>query len=99
MAKKDSALSRQGLRAAKKGKPTPDDEIDFSDIPELTDAQLKSARRLGRPRLGDKAKRMISIRLDPDLLLIIQKEAARKGKRYQAFISEILAKSLKKKAA
>ena len=37
----------------------PDSKIDYSDIPELTDQQLKQARRVGRPRTG-KAKRLIA---------------------------------------
>ena len=42
----------------------PDSRIDFSDIPESTDAELKRARRVGRPRTG-KAKQLIAIRIAP----------------------------------
>ncbi|MCX6110943.1 MAG: hypothetical protein NTZ90_15215 [Proteobacteria bacterium] len=28
----------------------PDNQIDYSDIPELTDEELKRARRVGRPK-------------------------------------------------
>jgi hypothetical protein len=42
----------------------PDSRIDFSDIPESTDAELKRARRVGRPKTGD-AKQLIAIRIAP----------------------------------
>jgi hypothetical protein len=35
-------------RAPKGTKPTPDSRLDFSDIPESTDAELQRARRVGR---------------------------------------------------
>lgn len=44
----------------------PDSQIDFSDIPEATDAQLKRMRRVGRPSSG-MAKQLIAIRLSPGL--------------------------------
>jgi hypothetical protein len=34
----------------------PDSRIDLSDIPESTDAELKRARRLGRPKTGNATK-------------------------------------------
>jgi hypothetical protein len=40
----------------------PDSEIDFSDIPEATDKELKRMRRVGRPSSG-MAKQLIAIRL------------------------------------
>src|SRR2546425_13355795 len=64
MARKAFASSARGRRAAKSGKPMPDSQIDFSDIPELTDEQLRRARRVGRPRSGH-AKQLIAIRIDP----------------------------------
>lgn len=73
MARKNLGSSRRAPQAAKKGRITKDADIDFSDLPELSDEQLKSSRRLGRPRLGDRAKRLISIRLDPELLLKLAK--------------------------
>jgi predicted DNA binding CopG/RHH family protein len=36
------------VRTGKNARPTPDSEIDFSDIPPSTDAELKRARRVGR---------------------------------------------------
>lgn len=93
MGRKNSGSSQRGQLAAKRGRITKDADIDFSDIPELTDEQLKKARRLGRPRLGDKAKRLISIRLDPELLLSLQEQAEKKGIGYQNLIHQILQKA------
>jgi len=93
MARKNSGSSRRAPQAAKKGRITKDADIDFSDLPELSDEQLKSSRRLGRPRLGDRAKRLISIRLDPELLLSLQEQAEKKGVGYQNLIHQILQKA------
>lgn len=93
MARKNLGSFRRGQQVAKKGRITKDSDIDFSDIPELSDDELKRARRLGRPRLGDKAKRLISIRLDPDLLLSLQEQAEKKGIGYQSLIQQILLKA------
>lgn len=54
-----SARARQVVKSAK---PLPDSRIDFSDIPESTDAELKRARRVGRPKTGS-AKQLIAIRI------------------------------------
>jgi uncharacterized protein (DUF4415 family) len=81
-------------RAAKKGSLTKqlrDKDIDFSDIPELTDAQLMSMRRVGRPPIGDQARQLIAIRVDPKILMLLQAQAKRQGKGYQTLINEILA--------
>ncbi|MBM4127889.1 MAG: hypothetical protein FJ247_11160 [Nitrospira sp.] len=45
----------------------PDSQIDFSDVPELSDEQLKRMKRVGRPVTG-LAKQLIAIRLSPRLL-------------------------------
>ena len=73
----------------------PDSAIDFSDIPESTDEELRTARRVGRPRMDD-AKVLIAIRIRPSLLARIQKAAKEAGKPYQSFIHEILEKRMKK---
>jgi hypothetical protein len=44
------ASSARGKRAGKIVKPTPDSRLDFSDIPESTDAELQRARRVGRDK-------------------------------------------------
>lgn len=94
MTKKRSGSSARGGRREKSGKPTPDSEIDVSDIPELTDEQLTNARRVGRPK-SDNPKKLIAIRLSPKLLADIQKIAARKRKPYQTFMQELLEKAIK----
>lgn len=60
----------------------PDSRIDFSDIPESTAAELKRARRAGRPRTGN-AKKLIAIRLSPRLLAQLRRLAAKQSKPYQ----------------
>ena len=67
----------------------PDSEIDFSDIPESTDEELRRARRVGRPVSG-MAKQLIAIRLSPKLLNQLRKMAARQRKPYQTLIHELL---------
>jgi hypothetical protein len=53
MASKQFASSARGRRPGKNEKHMPDSRIDFSDIPESTDDELKRARRVGRPRTGN----------------------------------------------
>ena len=64
MRKKRSASSARGKRVAKSVKHILDSQIDFSDIPEATNEQLKRMRRVGRPSTG-MAKQLIAIRLSP----------------------------------
>lgn len=71
-------------------------KIDFSDIPELSEKQISSMRRVGRPPLGDRPRKLIAIRLDSKVLDWIRVTAARKGLQYQSLINEILAKEMKK---
>jgi uncharacterized protein (DUF4415 family) len=87
MAKKPFASSVRGKRAAKNERLMPDSRIDFSDIPESTGAELKRARRVGRPKRGD-AKRLIAIRIAPRLLARIRRLAAKQSKPYQTLIHE-----------
>ena len=98
MAKKQSALSAHGKRAARSTKPTADQEIDFSDIPDSTDEELKRARRVGRPATGS-AKQLIAIRIDPKLLERLRKLASKQHKPYQTLIHELLEKAATKKAS
>ena len=75
----------------------PDSQLDFSDIPESTDAEPSRARRIGRPKTG-RAKRLIAIRLDPRLLSKLRRMAKKHGKPYQTFIHELLDKATQRVA-
>ncbi len=66
--------------------------IDFSDIPEASIAQLGVMRRVGRPPLGDAARRLIAIRIDPLVLAAVRREAKRRALGYQSLINQILAR-------
>jgi len=93
MAKKQSASSAHGRQAAKNVKSMRDNDIDFSDIPESTDEELRRARRVGRPSTG-KAKQLIAIRSSPEVLKKLKKLAARSDKPYQTLINELLEKAV-----
>ncbi len=94
--KKSRELSAQGERTAKKGKGIRRKKIDYSDIPELSQRQLASLRRVGRPPIGDEPRKLIAIRLDPRILEWVRKTAARKRLPYQSLINDILAREMKK---
>ena len=87
MKKKRSGSSAQDRRVGRNVKHIPDSQIDFSDIPEATDEQLRRMRRVGRPASG-MAKQLIAIRLSPRLLSQLRKMAAKQGKPYQSLIHE-----------
>jgi predicted DNA binding CopG/RHH family protein len=89
MGRKRFASSARGKRAAKSATPIPDSRLDFSDIPESSDAELKRARRVGRPKSAH-AKQLIAIRIDPRLLSRLRRLASREQKPYQTFIHELL---------
>src|SRR3989338_5294683 len=98
MAKRRSASSAPGKRTVKSAKHIPDRQIDFSDIPESTDEELRRARRVGRPKTGH-AKQLIAIRIDPRLLSQLRKLADKQDKPYQTLIHKMLGKAAKKRAA
>jgi uncharacterized protein (DUF4415 family) len=75
MKKKRSGSSARGRQVEKSLKHIPDSQIDFSDIPESTDEELKRMRRVGRPSSG-MAKQLIAIRLSPKLLSSLLEKAA-----------------------
>lgn len=56
-------------------------------------------RRVGRPPLGDTARRLIAIRLDPDVLNRFRKEARRRKVGYQTLINQVLAEYVEKHVA
>jgi uncharacterized protein (DUF4415 family) len=89
MAKRRSPPRADGRRAAKSARPIPDSRIDFSDIPDSTTAELKRARRVGRPK-SPHAKQLIAIRIDPRLLARLRRLARRRQKPYQTMIQELL---------
>jgi uncharacterized protein (DUF4415 family) len=95
MARKPFALSARAKRAAKNARPTPDAQIDFSDVPESTDAELRRARRVGRPK-STHAKQLIAIRIDPRLLARLRRIARGRRKPYQTLIHELLDRAARK---
>ena len=97
MKRKSSASSAPGKRAGKSVRHIPDSQINFSDMPELSDPQLKRMRRVGRPATGI-AKQLIAIRLSPRLLAALRNMAAKQGKGYQTLIHELLEKAASRAA-
>lgn len=65
----------------------PDDEMDTSDMPELTDAQLAEMKRPGRYR---PVKKQITVRLDADVLAWLKAG----GKGYQSRMNAILRRAM-----
>lgn len=98
MARKRSASSVRGKHRATSVKHIPDSEIDFSDIPNSTDEELKRARRVGRPSTGN-AKQLIAVRISPRLLMRLRKLATKKRKPYQTLLHELLEDAVNKQAA
>jgi len=92
MAKKQFASSLRAVQARKNAKPTQNDGIDFSDLPESTDIELSRARRIGRPKTGN-AKQLIAIRISPRLLSQLRRLALKRDKPYQTLIHELLEKA------
>lgn len=76
-----SGSSRCVKRAARSGRRTRRHGIDFSDLPEMSDEQLRSMQRVGRPSLGPVARQLIAIRIDPRVLVALQREAKRQEVR------------------
>jgi uncharacterized protein (DUF4415 family) len=48
-------------------------------------------RRLDRPPIGDAARRLIAIRVDPDVVNRFREEATWRQVGYQTFINQVLA--------
>ena len=74
-------------------------KIDYSDIPEASEDQLRSMRRVGRPPLGERARQLIAIRVDPDVLSGLRKEATRRNVGYQTLVNQVLAEYVRKHVA
>jgi predicted DNA binding CopG/RHH family protein len=98
MTKKRSASSAHAKPRAKSVRHIPDSALNLSDIPEATDAQLRRARRVGRPVTG-KAKQLIAIRIAPRLLSQLRRLAAKQSKPYQTLIHELLERAASKNVA
>jgi uncharacterized protein (DUF4415 family) len=92
-----SASSARAGRAAKSAWPTRRRRgIDFSEIPEASSAQLHAMRRVGRPPLGARPRRLIAIRIDPEVLAAVRREAKRRRLGYQSLINEVLARHVER---
>lgn len=98
MAKRRSGSSTRGGQVATSARPISDSQIDFSDIPESTDEELRRARRVGRPKTGRPPRQLIAIRIDPLLLKRLRVLAAKQAKPYQTFIHELLERAVKRAA-
>ena len=96
---KRSVSSARAARVAKSAPRTPKRKIDFSDIPDSSPEQLRTMRRVGRPPLGDRARQLIAIRVDPDVLAQFRKEARRRRVGYQTLMNEALAEHIRKDVA
>lgn len=102
--KRRSASLRESSVPAKRAKKSggvivrhrPDDELDFSDIPELTTAQLNQAKRVGRPTEGRTPKQLIALRIDPDVLAALRQRAAQQKIGYQTLIQRVLAAAVQR---
>ena len=99
MGKKTSASSTRALRVGKNVKSIPDSQIDFSDLPELTDEQIGKMKRPGRPLIGSGRRELIALRLDPVVLRKLRSLAKKRGTGYQTLINEVLLNFTKKNAA
>ncbi|HWZ55163.1 MAG TPA: BrnA antitoxin family protein [Verrucomicrobiae bacterium] len=95
MAKKLIESSLRVGQARKSAKPIQGKPIDFSDLPESTDTELRRARRVGRPKSGS-AKQLIAIRISPKLLSRLRRLAAKRDKPYQTLIHELLEEAARK---
>jgi len=69
-----------------------DEDIDYSDIPPLTDAELAGFRPLGEvfPDLVRRPKTRITIRIDDDVLAWFKARAKGGDVPYQALINQAL---------
>ena len=96
---KQSVSSVRAARVVKNAPRTPRPKIDFSDIPDSSPKQLRAMRRLGRPPLGARARQLIAIRVDPDVLAEFRKEARRRRVGYQTLMNAALAQHVRKDVA
>jgi uncharacterized DUF497 family protein len=88
-------LRISAARVRKNAKHMQDDRIDFSELPQSTDEELRRARRVGRPK-SENAKQLIAIRISPRLLAQLRRLAAKRDKPYQTLIHELLEQAARK---
>lgn len=62
-------------------------------------AVVSAPRRVGQPPLGDRARQLIAIRVDPDVIGTFRKEARKRKVGYQTLINEILAQHARRSVA
>ena len=74
-------------------------KMDFSDVSESSPKQLRAMGRVGRPPLGNHARQLIAIRVDPEVLDKFKKEARDRRVGYQTLINEVWARHARKGAA
>lgn len=99
MAKRSLGSSVRGKQTKGNARSIQDRKIDYSDIPELSDAQLKNMKRVGRPLLGSAKRKLIAVRVDPVVLNQLKLEAKGVGKGYQTLINEVLSRHVRRRAA
>ncbi len=56
-------------------------------------------RRVGRPPLGEQARQLIAIRLDPRVLQEFRKQARRRNVGYQTLINQVLSRYVRARVA
>ena len=91
MSKRSGSSVRDAPAGRKERRMPAREKIDFSDLPQASDSQLRAMRRVGRPPLGTRARRLIAIRLDPEVLARFRREAKRRNIGYQTLINQALA--------
>ncbi len=94
--KRLSESSVRGWQTEKKSGAMKKRKIDYSDIPPLSDRQLATMRRVGRPPLGEERRQLIAIRLDPTVLRWLKSVAAKRKVPYQSLINDLLAGEMRK---
>lgn len=80
-------LTEAQLENLKRLAERPDDEIDFSDIPEITDFSGFEVGKFYRP-----VKEAVTVRLDADVVHWLKRE----GKGYQTRLNAILRREMEK---
>ena len=99
MAKRSVSSAHVGRAERKEPRTRTVRRINFSDIAEASGEQLGAMRRVGRPPIGEAARQLIAIRVDPHVLDRFRQEARRRRVGYQTLINEVLARYVRKDVA